>query len=71
MVCELVDIATLNLGVRAECFQGEGALRGNLRRHLIVRRCAVAFNVLSLNPYICSNNNQCYWNETREEKFNL
>ena len=40
MVCELVDIATLNLGVRAECFQGEGALSGNLRRHLIVRRSA-------------------------------
>ena len=42
MVCELVDIATLNLGVRAEleCFQGEGALSGNLQRHLIVRRSA-------------------------------
>ena len=40
MICELVDIATLNLGVRAECFQGEGALSGNLRRHLIVRRSA-------------------------------
>ena len=40
MVCELVDIATLNLGARAECFQGEGALSGNLRRHLIVRRSA-------------------------------
>ena len=40
MVCELVDIATLNLGVRPECFQGEGALSGNLRRHLIVRRSA-------------------------------
>ena len=40
MVCELVGIATLNLGVRAECFQGEGALSGNLRRHLIVRRSA-------------------------------
>lgn len=40
MVCELVDIATLNLVVRAECFQGEGALSGNLRRHLIVRRSA-------------------------------
>ena len=40
MVCELVDIATLNLGVQAECFQGEGALSGNLRRHLILRRSA-------------------------------
>ena len=40
MVCELVDIATLNLGVRAECFQGEGALSGNLRRHLFVRSSA-------------------------------
>ena len=40
MICELVDIATLNLRVRAECFQGEGALSGNLRRHLIVRRSA-------------------------------
>jgi len=40
MVCELVDIATLNFGARAECFQGEGALSGNLRRHLIVRRSA-------------------------------
>ena len=39
-ICKLVDIATLNLGVRAECFQGEGALSGNLRRHLIVRRSA-------------------------------
>ena len=26
--------------VRAECFQGEGALSGNLQRHLIVRRSA-------------------------------
>ena len=40
MICELVDIATFNLGVRAECFQGEGALSGNLRRHLIARRSA-------------------------------
>ena len=40
MVCELVDIVTLNLGAKAECFQGEGPLSGNLRRHLIVRRSA-------------------------------
>ena len=35
-----MDSATLNLGVRAECFQGEVALSGNLQRHLIVRRSA-------------------------------
>ena len=40
MFCELVDSTTLNLGTRAECFQGEGALSGNLQRHLIVRRCS-------------------------------
>ena len=26
---------------------------------------------LNLNNYICSNNNQCYWNETWEGKMNL